>query len=416
MLVQPDLGQSDGAGTDRGETQPGQAGDGQPGPSETCVVQPGPGVIANHQRSGGIKIVFANQLRALAALSVVASHLAGLFILMGPLVGWITSTPEVHVGRPAILRLTLLPWFNYGAFGVAVFFLISGFVIPFSLRAQGSGAFLVARVFRIYPLLWGALLLEWLAVFGSQHLYGRPMAFGVWTYLANALLLDTLLGSGYVDLVNWTLAVEIKFYLLMALMRPAILGGRVWPLFGWSVFAIGLAMAQQHGTIHLSTALADEPMCIGFMLIGTVFHYHLAGQLGAMRALAAGSVLAGLFVLCWRVGPIQDQFPRITLDYGYALGLFFAAYLLRDWFRPIRLLDGLADISYPLYLVHSVIGYSVMSFTIIRFGFSYDEALPTGLAAVLLLAWALHRTVERPSLRLGKRLAGALRQNRTSGA
>jgi peptidoglycan/LPS O-acetylase OafA/YrhL len=42
---------------------------------------------------------------------------------------------------------TSVPQFSWGAFGVALFFLVSGFVIPFSLRAGPS--FLVARFFRI---------------------------------------------------------------------------------------------------------------------------------------------------------------------------------------------------------------------------------------------------------------------------
>ena len=359
----------------------------------------------------GGKIVFANQLRAVAALCVVLSHLAGVYILMGPLVGWITSSPVTHVGEPAILHLTRVPDFNFGAFGVAVFFLISGFVIPFSLREYRSGAFLVARAFRIYPTLWAALFLEWLAVFAQSHLYGRPMAFHVRTYLWNGLLADTIIGNN-VDLVNWTLAIEVKFYILMAVLRPWVLAGRVAPLLAWSGFAIVVAAAEQHGLIHLSTAFADEPMCIGFMLIGTVFHYHMTGRLGTASAFAAGTLLVALFLLCWRVGPIQNQIPSIPASYLDALALFLAAYVARTWFRSIRWLDALADISYPLYLTHSIIGYSVMTFVIVRFGLPYDAALPIAVVVVVPLAWLLHRWVEGPSLRAGKRLARRLARGR----
>ena len=350
------------------------------------------------------RIVFANQLRAVAALCVVLSHLAGVYILMGPLVGWITSSPVTHVGEPAILHLTRVPDFNFGAFGVAVFFLISGFVIPFSLRQRRSAAFLVARALRIYPTLWAALLLEWLAVFAQSHLYGRPMAFQVRMYVWNGLLADTIIGNN-VDLVNWTLAIEVKFYILMAVLRPWVLAGRVAPLLAWSGFAIVVAAAEQHGLIHFSTALADEPMCIGFMLIGTVFHFHMTGRLGAVPALAAGTLLVALFLLCWRVGPIQVQIPSVPASYIDALALFLVAYVARRVFRPVRWLDALADISYPLYLIHSIIGYSVMTFVIVRFRLPYDAALAIALVVVVPLAWALHRLVERPSLRTGKRLA-----------
>ncbi|WP_428393601.1 acyltransferase family protein [Lichenicoccus sp.] len=350
------------------------------------------------------KIVFANQLRAVAALCVVLSHLAGVYILMGPLVGWITSSPVTHVGQPAILHLTRVPDFNFGAFGVAVFFLISGFVIPFSLRQHRAGAFLVARAFRIYPTLWAALLLEWLAVYAQSHLYGRPMAFHVRMYVWNGLLADTIIGNN-VDLVNWTLAIEVKFYILMALLRPWVLAGRIAPLLAWSVFAILVAAAEQHGLIHLSTAFADEPMYIGFMLIGTVFHFHMTGRLGTVASLAGGALLVLLFLLCWRVGPIQNQIPSIPASYIDALALFLVAYVTRRVFRPIRWLDALADISYPLYLTHSIIGYSVMTFVIVRCRLPYDAALAIALAVVVPLAWLLHCLIEGPSLHTGKRLA-----------
>ena len=362
-------------------------------------------------RSGvgpGGKILFANQLRALAALCVVLSHLGGVFILMGPTVGWVTSSPELHVGRPAILQLTSWSWLNLGAFGVAVFFLISGFVIPFSLRAQPAGPFLVARAFRIFPTLWAAILIDWLTVHAQSVYYGRAMAFTPFTYLYNALLLDTAVGHGYVDLVNWTLAIEVKFYIVMALLRPWILRGRVLPLLGFSLLAIAIAAGKQHGFIHIVEALSDEPMYVGFMLIGILFHYHLTGLIRPAKAVATGAILLAFFLLCWRLGPIRNQYPVISVNYLYALLLFWACYLGRGMFRKRRWLDFLAGISFPLYLTHSIVGYSALTFLIARCGFSYASALPAALVLVATLAWLLHRLVELPSMGFGKSLAGSL--------
>ena len=374
-------------------------------------LQPGGGV-----GSGGARIVFANQLRAIAALCVVLSHLGGVFVLMGPVVGWVTSAPEVHVGEPAILHLTRWSWLNPGAFGVAVFFLISGFVIPFSLRSQRAGPFLLARALRIFPTFWAAILLEWAVVAAQSHCYGRAMAFTSFEYLCNALLLDTAVGHGYVDLVNWTLAVEVKFYVVMALLRPWVLRGRVLPLLAISLLAIAVAAAERHGIIGLSVMLSDEPMYVGFMLIGTLFHYHLAGQISGARAVSAGALLLYLFVLCWRCGPIADQYPVLTVNYLYALLLFWGCYLVRDSFRARRWLDFLADVSFPLYLLHSVIGYSAMTFLIARCGLSYGQALPLALCLVLGLAWLLHRSAEVPSMAWGRRLAGRTGKARAPAA
>ncbi|MCQ4062259.1 acyltransferase, partial [Klebsiella pneumoniae] len=61
--------------------------------------------------------------------------------------------PPLDVSMPVYLGwLHRLPQFNWGAFGVALFFLISGFVIPFSFVKATWLSFLVGRFFRIFPL------------------------------------------------------------------------------------------------------------------------------------------------------------------------------------------------------------------------------------------------------------------------
>ncbi len=358
--------------------------------------------------SAGGRLVFANQLRGLAALSVAFSHLGGVFVLMRPTVGWITSTPGLDIGHPAVTSLAQWAWLNYGALGVSVFFLISGFVIPFSLRSSTAMPFLLARLFRIVPLFWFALFIEWLVVFTQAHAYGRPMAYRPVNYLYDALMIDDAMDSGSVDLVHWTLIVEVKFYLAAAVLRSALLRGATLPLLAVSLASLCLSAAQSHGLAPVSGDVADEVMFIGYMLIGTVFHLRYARLIGTAKALATGAALLALFLLCWRLGPRQAQFPLIPANYLYGLAIFAAAYLGRGLFRPLRWLDLLADISFPFYLTHSIVGYSVMTFAILRLGLSYGAAAGIGLAVVLLLAWVLHKTVELPSLRLGKKLAARL--------
>ena len=293
-----------------------------------------------------------------------------------------------------------------------MFFLISGFVIPFSLRSQDPGPFLLARVFRIFPTFWAALLIEWLTVHAISIFTGRPAAFDVVTYFYNAFLLDTAIGSGFVDLVNWTLAVEVKFYLVMAILQPSVRKGRVSPLFGISLLAVLLASAQKHGLLPVASTLAVEPMYIGFMLIGTIFHYHLTGLVDSLTAALAILGLGALFVLCWSLGPISSQLPTLTLNYLYGFVIFCAAYMLRHLFRPSFCLDALADISYPFYLIHSVIGYSVMGIAMHVFGLSYFAALTIAVFSTLSLATFLHLMVERPTIAIGRRLARRVQHGR----
>ena len=333
------------------------------------------------------------------------AHLGGVFVLLGPLVAWMTSMPEVKAGHPAILWLTSWHYLNFGAFGVSIFFLISGFVIPFSLRSQPAAGFLVARAFRIFPTFWAALFVEWCLVHVQSWFSGRGVPFGTAVYLQNALLLDTVIGGGFVDLVNWTLSIEVKFYLLMALLRPVVLKGRVLPFFVVALAAITVAVAQKHGLLPIATLLADEPMYVAFMLIGTVFHYQMTGLMRPWPAQGCMLGLGALVALCWRLGPLSGQVPTIAVNYLYGLAVFAAAYYARRLFRPNRVLDGLASVSYPLYLVHSIVGYSMIALAMHVFRLPYMAALGFGLAVVLLVATALHVAVEAPTLRLGRTLA-----------
>jgi peptidoglycan/LPS O-acetylase OafA/YrhL len=95
--------------------------------------------------------------------------------------------------------------------------------------------------------------------------------------------------------------------------------------------------------------------------------------------------LLALFALCWSIGPQQGQFPVITVYYLYAYLAFGAAYLARDAFRPARLLDFLADISYPLYITHSLIGFALLMIAL-HAGLAFPLAVALVLTAVIALS------------------------------
>ena len=81
----------------------------------------------------GNRLAWLDVLRGLAALAVVFNHF-GYFV-------------------PAGLKNPVNHWVNPGDYGVFVFFLISGYIVPASLERKGSvRTFWVSRLFRLYPL------------------------------------------------------------------------------------------------------------------------------------------------------------------------------------------------------------------------------------------------------------------------
>ncbi len=353
---------------------------------------------------------FANQLRGVAALCVVANHLAGVYWSEPALVGRAIGAPVPTVAPPAFTALAAGSWYNLGPFGVALFFLISGFVIPLSLDRQSVPGFALARILRIYPTYVIALGLELAVVAWSAHAWQQPFPYHAREIVANALLATDIARVPSLDLVNWTLMVELKFYLAMALVAPLIRRGSLPMLAAIVALILGVSRFS-HQIFSLIPALGlpllvfeMNALYVLFMLIGVVFSYHVRGLISTLRAALAVTGCFLTFVVCWPLTFFRGDFPLVTYNYGYALVIFAVCYAARDRIPDARIARFFAAISYPLYLVHALIGYCVIALLIAR-GWSAAPATLAALAVVIALACALHAGIEQPSQRLGKVLA-----------
>ena len=108
-------------------------------------------------------------------------------------------------------RYILEPFFKGGAFGVTLFFLITGYVITLSIQKENYKQFLIRRIFRIYPSLLLALSAYWMVSMNYSKISfkvfaGSASLFGDFIYVPNQL-------KG----VDWTLRVEIVFYAIVFL-------------------------------------------------------------------------------------------------------------------------------------------------------------------------------------------------------
>lgn len=321
---------------------------------------------------GKEKIIFANQLRVVAFLSVVVWHWCGVFWILRDQVAYYVGGIPV-VGENAFWNWVSLPlpYFHYGPFGVAVFFLISGFVIPISLNNRSRRSFLVGRFLRIYPVYIVASILMICILYATRIYFNEPIPFNlsIRNIIFNLFLINNLFGIPSMDWVNWTLAIEIKFYLICILFYPLINRQDIKFIF---IISLGIYLLV-YGSLdyHLIPipftelevsldALKHDLQFIPYLFIGTLFYYRHIEKISSFNLLFSSLLILFCFSMIWKIGPIADQFISFTVNYWYAYVLFYCCYLIRDYFKPNRLIDFLATQTYPFYVLHSIIGYALL--------------------------------------------------------
>ena len=331
--------------------------------------------MAGPASAGGGRLAELDALRGVAALAVVLFHFT-------------TRFDQLYPQSPS------LGWdFAHGHYGVNLFFIISGYVIFMTLdRTRTAMDFVVSRVSRLYPAYWVSIALT----FAITHWLGLPGKLVSGTQaLANVQMFHGLWRVPNVDAVYWTLEVELLFYgwmlLLFALGRLHQVFIAVGALLGLRV--IYWAAAQWAGVdlpfIVWRLLILDQ---LPWFALGLAAHALLSADAGGQRHRQA-RWLAGsaVLVLLLTVSPARAGLALVlaALVYGAAAGRLP---LLR-----LRVLVWLGAISYPLYLLHEFIGWSLM-LQVRQAGGGAWAALGAALAVSLVLAQAVAMGVERPAM------------------
>jgi peptidoglycan/LPS O-acetylase OafA/YrhL len=364
------------------------------------------------------KVGFAHMLRGLAALVVLVAHLCQAFWTL-PVIATLLGTPAVapHPYWFTTLVDRMLPPGFLGNFGVALFFLISGFVIPFSVVNRTWPQFAVTRVLRIWPTYAIGLTITALMVILCAGWFGQPRPFSWNTYFLQLIFLQDLSGTISIDGIVWTLEIEARFYLMIALLAGALRLNRMRPIvitaivlscftFTSSLLPDWLQSAESLYRILYGLTLTAQMLC--FMLVGTVFNLLYRQTVTRETAIMAASLFLTAFAMQWALGTMRATLEPGLIAYGAALGLFASAYAFRGHLRVPGILNWLAGISYSLYVIHGVAGYAVIRIAV-DLGMGVAVSIAVGAGFAFTAATLLHHFVEVPTQALGKRLAGRLK-------
>jgi len=327
------------------------------------------------------RLHFLDALRGVAALAVFFAHACGLLF---------PGFNEVAFSR-----------FDLGNFGVMLFFLCSGFIIPVSLERQGSlRVFWLRRLFRLFPLYW--LTIAILVIKGyATGWRGFPASFFAYPLgylMANMTMLQILFGYPHMVGLAWTLMFELIFYIIVSAQFALGLISHTVPI----TIGIMIGAMLVEGIVPLTGGMQLPNGILSFfgtMCMGTVLYRYSNGELSRSKLIQMIG-LALVMEMLTLLGDIRLDEPIWVQWMTARLAAYLVFIVVYTHRRRVtnRALCYLGLISYSIYLMHPfVFGFfsaSLYSWLILCFW----------LAILLLIASATYRWIERPSIRLGQRL------------
>jgi exopolysaccharide production protein ExoZ len=243
-----------------------------------------------------------------------------------------------------------------GAFGVDIFFCISGFIMMHITR-NGTEYFLIKRAIRILPLYYGITLLTYVVLLINPDLFHSSEASP--EYLLKSLMFIPYARNGVTQPilgVGWTLNYEIWFYFLMYMATQVSIKYRA--VISSSVIGIIvlIGMIIQSDSVILN--FFTNPIILEFSL--GMLDYALIVQI--LRHKQANVTLhrkiISLVVVCILIAIMYVLEYRFTTVIGlFRLGIpaFMILLIVGSNFENSdipRILVWLGNISFSLYLVH----------------------------------------------------------------
>ncbi|MGB0839550.1 MAG: acyltransferase family protein [Chitinophagales bacterium] len=317
-------------------------------------------------------------LRGFAALGVVLFHFSNSTL-------------------PTIKPNYLTDIFFYGQYGVQVFFVISGFIIPYSMFRSGyqiNNYFrsLGRRFVRICPPSYVSILLSFALYFAAILIVKRPINGMEWPGFSFTAIFGNLtytvpyLDTTWFNPVFWTLAIEFQFYFLIGFLLP-------------------LLVSQRKELIFLSLCAL---LALSFIDLEWFFRYASFFVLGICLFLKRTKRLPlpyihGLIVLSLLCCGYTRGLVELTAGILAFTLIWVNANI--DW----RWTNFLGKISYSLYITHSVVGLAaeivlkrIVDIHIYPIGKIVMLFVYTGIC--IAFAALFFKLVEQPFIRYSKKI------------
>ncbi|HWK05415.1 MAG TPA: acyltransferase [Puia sp.] len=298
--------------------------------------------------------------------------------------------------------------FKYGYLGVEFFFVISGFVISYTLEGTDSFfSFWKNRFIRLFPPLLACTMITYgvAGVLDSNQLF--PNAHKIRNFLPTFTLTNpsiwTSLTHTHFAWINgsyWSLWVEIQFYILSSILyfwnkgqflRNILLAAMtlsvvkyIPPYFlhsgSWGVLS-GRMTGFLSGWVYMNAVFNIDYYILWFTL-GVIFHHLYKGFPIRSRPLTA---------ICMVIVLYQLYMDRLYAERIYAIRVFqliiITLFLLLIYkkeylsFMNKALFKRIGIISYSMYLIHEVTGTLLIN----KYGAYLGRYSPLSLVIMVIL-------------------------------
>ncbi len=348
-------------------------------------------------RARGTRLAFADGIRGLAALWVVLFH----------------ASEGGHVDH---LKAVLPAWFSrlvfdWGHLGVALFFVLSGFVMMHSVRGLAFNAgmgrrFMLRRLLRLTPPYYAAIAFVIGYAVLKAVLQHQPAPLpGAGAVVAHLLYLQDILALDTISVVFWTLCIEIQFYIAFTLLMLARHhASRRWGERKATLLA--LAGAALVG-LPWAFGILSVPLYPGGFL--SFWYCFMLGVLVSAQAerSALRAVFFGFVALLVAAGAATGSGVAWAALAGTALIYVGTRSAWLDRLLNLRALQYLGLVSYSLYLTHNQItGATQTVFKRLIGPSALGELALLGatIVACVLFASLCHWVVERPNIEWSRRI------------
>lgn len=324
------------------------------------------------------RILELDALRAIAAINLVLFHFT-----------WVYAE---KFGYSSDLGFR---W-PFGAYGVEMFFILSGFVNSMSLMRRGKPVdFVAARLIRIIPIFLLAIIANlWILQLPPMNQLVSSDQF-----FANMTLLPRVLGYECVDPVMWTLQIEMMFYATLVILFKTGMLHRYF--IGWGsllicsvVFCPALdALAANHGSAgwHVAATAVRQLMLLDFVPLFAIgfLLYMIKTGIGKKWQNSLGIAVAVFVFHCIDHGKHN---PAATV---LIIGLVAACAYGKVPPLRFRPLIYVSTISYALYLCHNNLG-SALIYSFNQAGVPPLVCFLIGIVFSFSLAIIITNRVEQP--------------------